>query len=137
MNFTNDPFERTMDRRELTRGERAVIRKLVVYDCANFDREYGCLPQDGECYMLYKWWMGAYCKYFQSAVLPLDPVLATSLTGGVVPVYKPCAVCGGSFIVCGRQIYCSPTCQSDGNRRRSRARMRNKRQKKFGRDVTI
>jgi len=39
--------------RELTRHERAVIRKLVVGMCANYDSEYGCLPLDyGGCYML-------------------------------------------------------------------------------------
>ena len=29
--------------RELTREERASIRKLVLSLCANYDREYGCL----------------------------------------------------------------------------------------------
>ena len=29
--------------RELTREERAAIRKLVLSLCANYDREYGCL----------------------------------------------------------------------------------------------
>lgn len=29
--------------RELTRKEKAAIRKLVVTLCANYDREYGCL----------------------------------------------------------------------------------------------
>ena len=30
--------------RELTRDERKGIRKLVTEMCANYDREYGCLP---------------------------------------------------------------------------------------------
>mgnify|MGYP002696425691 CR=1 FL=1 len=34
------------DCRELTRQERAAIRALVVKWCANYDREYGCLPLD-------------------------------------------------------------------------------------------
>ena len=29
--------------RELTREEKAVIRKLVTKWCANYDKEYGCL----------------------------------------------------------------------------------------------
>lgn len=33
-----------MAERELTREEKAVIRKLVTGLCANYDREYGCLP---------------------------------------------------------------------------------------------
>ena len=52
--------------REMTREERAAIKKLVVSLCANYDRDYGCLPLDyGRCYMLDKWWTGAYCKYFR------------------------------------------------------------------------
>ena len=60
--------------RELTREEKAKIRKLVKKWCANYDKECGCLPLDCECYMLGKCWTGAYCRYFREAVLPLDPV---------------------------------------------------------------
>ena len=38
--------------RELTREEKAAIRRLVISMCANYDRECGCLPLDCECYML-------------------------------------------------------------------------------------
>ena len=34
--------------RELTVPERRSIRKLVTGSCANYDREYGCLPLDCE-----------------------------------------------------------------------------------------
>ena len=44
--------------RELTREEKRSIRKLVFSLCANYDREYGCLPLDGPCYMLGKCWTG-------------------------------------------------------------------------------
>ena len=47
--------------RELTREEKAAIRKLVTKWCANYDKKYGCLPLDCECYMLGKCWTGAYC----------------------------------------------------------------------------
>ncbi|MBQ8622164.1 MAG: cysteine-rich VLP domain-containing protein, partial [Oscillospiraceae bacterium] len=66
--------------RELTREEKSAIRKLVFSLCANYDREYGCLPLDGSCYMLGKCWTGAYCRYFRDAVLPNDPVLEAALT---------------------------------------------------------
>ena len=56
--------------RELTREEKRAIRKLVFYLCANYDREYGCVPLDCSCYMLGKCWTGAYCRYFRDAVLP-------------------------------------------------------------------
>ena len=59
--------------RELTREEKAAIRALVVKWCANYDREYGCLPLDCECYMLGKCWTSGYCRYFRESVLPLNP----------------------------------------------------------------
>ena len=65
--------------RELTRKEKTAIRSLVVTWCANYDREYGCLPLDSDCYMLGKCWTGSYCRYFRESVLPLDPALEASL----------------------------------------------------------
>ena len=65
--------------RELTREEKTAIRKLVTRLCANYDRDMGCLPLDGSCYMLEKCWTGALCRYFREAVLPNDPVLEASL----------------------------------------------------------
>lgn len=115
--------------RELTRSERAAIRKLVTGICANYDPEYGCLPLDCPCYMLNKWWTGAYCKYFQNAVLPLDSALEAALTGNNA-AQKICPVCGTPFIPVTSQTYCSEACQQEGNRRKSRERMRKKRQNK-------
>ena len=57
--------------RELTVPERRSIRKLVSGSCANYDRDYSCLPLDCECPMLgicYK--NSAMCRYFREAVLP-------------------------------------------------------------------
>lgn len=65
--------------RELTRTEKAAIRRLVSKWCANYDRDCGCLPLDCECYMFGKCWTGAYCRYFREAVLPLDPALEAAL----------------------------------------------------------
>lgn len=44
--------------RELTREEKAAIRKLVTRLCANYDRDVGCLLLDCPCYMLEKCWTG-------------------------------------------------------------------------------
>ena len=86
------------------------------------------LPLDCECYMLGKWWTGAYCRYFREAVLPLDPVLMASICEeGPAPDTRLCAVCGRPFLPEGRQAYCSDACKAEGNRRRSRERMRKKR----------
>ena len=68
--------------RELTRQERAAIRKLVTDLCANHDNQDRlCLPLDCPCYMLHKWWTGSFCRYFQEAVLPVDPALESLSSG--------------------------------------------------------
>ena len=113
--------------RELSREERAAIKKLVVSLCANYSRDYGCLPLDyGGCYMLDKWWTGCYCKYFQQAVLPDDPVLEAALTGGAVET-RPCALCGAVFPVDGKRAYCSDACANNALRRQKREYIRKKR----------
>lgn len=114
--------------RELTREEKAAIRRLVTSMCANFDREYGCLPLDCECYMLGKCWTGAYCRWFREAVLPLDPALEAALcSGSPAPDFKPCPVCGGAVPVDGRQAYCSQRCAQVARRKQKREHMRKKR----------
>lgn len=98
------PTDRT-EARELTRSERVAIRKLVTGMCANFGPDHGCLPLDCPCYMLSKWWTGAYCKYFQNAVLPLD----SALTGSGA-AQKICPVCGAAYVPVTSQAYCSEAC---------------------------
>lgn len=123
-----------MDARELTRDEKKKIRTLVTGMCANYDRESGlCLPLDCACYMLHKCWTGAYCRYFREAVLPLNPELQAALTTeGISPELRACAVCGKAFLPEGRQAYCSDACKAEGNRRKSRERMRKMREKRPG-----
>ena len=107
--------------RELTREEKRAIRKLVFSLCANYDREYGCLPLDGPCYMLGKCWTGAYCRYFRDAVLPNDPVLEAALTAeGPVPETRPCPICGRPFLPDGRTRYCSAACSATALRKQQR-----------------
>ena len=82
--------------RELTRSERAAIRRLVTGLCANYDeREKLCLPLDCPCYMLHKWWTGGLCRYFERSVLPVEPALEAALTGNDTSQrQKKCPVCG-------------------------------------------
>ena len=115
------------DPRELTRQERAAIRKLVTGLCANYDNEYGCLILECPCYMLGKWWTGAYCKYFQRAVLPTDPMLEAALTGQNKPEHGTCSVCGRPFFPDGKQRYCSAACATTAHRKQQRDYMRQKR----------
>lgn len=118
--------------RELTCSERREIKRLVTEMCANYDRDYGCLPLDyGWCYMLDKWWTGSYCKYFRNAVLPLNPALEADLSGnGSIENTKPCAVCGKQFVPAGRKAYCSDNCREQGTREKERKKKRNQRRNK-------
>ena len=88
-----------MSARELTRNEKKKIRSLVTGMCANYDEETGlCLPLDTSCYMLTKCWTGTYCRYFEKAVLPLNPALEAALaTESISPELRTCAVCGKAF----------------------------------------
>jgi len=123
--------------RELTREERREIKRLVTEMCANYDRQYGCLPLDyGRCYMIDKYWTGAYCKYFRNAVLPLNPKLEAALLDGKPPALpaaaetKPCEICGKPFMGDGRQRYCSDKCVNKARRRSEAGRARKYRSKK-------
>ena len=114
--------------RELTRQERTAIRSLVIKWCANYNKKYGCLLLDGECYMLGKCWTGAYCRYFREAVQPLDSALEAALSSeGPAPGTRHYPVCGRAFLRDGRQRYCSPVCARVALRQQKRDYMRRKR----------
>lgn len=118
--------------RELTRAERAAIRKLVLGLCANYDDYYKiCLPLDHPCYMLNKWWTGSLCKYFRDAVLPTDPALESALTGEDNSMrHKTCPVCGKAYLPTTSQAYCSGACRSSARREAERERKRRARRNK-------
>lgn len=116
--------------RELTRSERAEIRRLVGH-CANYDSaEKICLPLDCPCYMLNKWWTGSLCRYFREALLPTDPALETAITGEDTSLrQKTCPVCGKSYLPTTSQAYCSDACRVYARRKSERERKRRERQK--------
>ena len=115
--------------RELTRAERAAIRKLVKDLCANYDHEYGCLLLEDNCYMFYgvAFTNTGMCKYFRNAVLPTDPALENILTGDGSVETRPCAVCGEDFPAYRKQAYCSDACAGKAQRKQQREHMRKKR----------
>jgi predicted nucleic acid-binding Zn ribbon protein len=117
--------------RELTRSERAAIRRLVN-QCANYDNaDKICLPLDCPCYMLNKWWTGSLCRYFEKALLPTDPALETTITGeDTSQRQKTCPVCGKSYLPTTSQAYCSDACRVQARRKSERERKRRERQKK-------
>ena len=114
--------------RELTRKEKEAIRKLVVRECANYDREYGCLPLDWECYMLGKCYTGSLCKYFRESVLPLNPSLEEILSGK--QGNRICDYCGKSYEGNHKRRYCSDVCAKAGASRKVAERMRKYRKRK-------
>ena len=66
----------TQNYRELTGKEKRQIKKLVTSLCANYDKEYGCLPLDCECYMFGVCFTNsALCRKFRSDLLPTEPEL--------------------------------------------------------------
>ena len=119
-----------MAERELNRSERAAIRKLVTELCANYDsQDKICLPLDSPCYMLNKWWTGAYCRYFEKAVLPVDAALESTITGEDTSMrQKICPVCGKVYLPITSQAYCSDACRIYARRKSERERKRRKRQ---------
>jgi len=100
-----------MEIRELTGAERKRIRDLTKSVCANYDKEYGCLLLDSQCFMFGKAYSaGPLCKWFRNALMPLDQELKRIFTGVIAPDTKPCAVCGRAFPLNGRQLCCSDSC---------------------------
>ena len=124
-----DPKSPQTRHRELTRAERAAIRKLVKDLCANYDHEYGCLLLEDNCYMFYgvAYTNTGMCKYFRNAVLPTDPALEAVLTGGGTIETRLCAMCGSAFPAHRKQAYCSDSCAYKAQRKQQREHMRKKR----------
>lgn len=113
--------------RELTGGEKRRIRKLVTSLCANYDKEYGCLPLDCDCYMFGIYYTNStLCKYFQSSVMPNDTELEAVFNSTPTTV---CKQCGKLFSADGKRVYCSKSCAEEARRQQTAARVRKHREK--------
>ena len=114
--------------RELTAREKQRIRKLIVSKCANYDKEYGCLPLDCDCYMFGVCYTNsAFCTRFRNALLPTDPELQAVFEPQPL---KVCKECGKHFPAQGKRVYCSESCAEAARRRQTAARVRKHREKK-------
>ena len=114
--------------RELTGKEKRQIKKLVVSKCANYDKEYGCLPLDCECPMFgICYTNSALCRRFRNAVLPTAPELQAVFESQPL---KVCNECGKGFPAQGKRVYCSDKCAEDARRRQTAARVRKHRENK-------
>ena len=113
--------------RELTRREKQQVRKLVTSSCANYDREYGCLPLDCECPMFgICYTNSALCKRFRNALLPTAPELEAVFNRTATVT---CKLCGKLFPIDGKRVYCSKRCAEDARRQQTAARVRKHREK--------
>ena len=113
--------------RELTGKEKRQIKKLVISKCANYDKEYGCLPLDCNCYMFgICYTNSALCRYFRKSVLPEDAVLEAVFTQ--TPTIH-CKQCGKPFPTDGKRVYCSQRCAEEARRKQTAARVRKYREK--------
>ena len=101
--------------RELTGREKQRIKKLVTSLCANYDKEYGCLPLDWDCPMLgICFTNSALCRYFRKSVLPEDAGLEAVFTQ--TPTTH-CKQCGKPFPTDGKRVYCSQRCAEEACRK--------------------
>lgn len=113
--------------RELTGKEKKQIKKLVISKCANYDKEYGCLPLDCNCYMFgICYTNSALCRYFRKSVLPEDAELEAVFTQ--TPTTH-CKQCGKPFPTDGKRVYCSQRCAEEARRKQTAARVRKYREK--------
>lgn len=113
--------------RELTGREKQWIKKLVTSLCANYDKEYGCLPLDCDCPMFgICFTNSALCRYFRKSVLPEDAELEAVFTQ--TPTTH-CKQCGNPFPTDGKRVYCSQHCAEEACRRQTAARVRKYREK--------
>ena len=114
--------------RELTRREKQQVRKLVTSRCANYDREYGCLPLDCDCPMLHICYTNStLCKRFRNALLPTAPELEAVFNRTAT---VNCKQCGKPFPIDGKRVYCSKQCAEQARRQQTAARVRKHREKK-------
>ena len=89
--------------RELTGREKQRIKKLITSLCANYDKEYGCLPLDCDCPMFgICYTNSALCRYFR-AVLPTDAKLQAVFRSEPTPL-TACGQCGKPFPADGKRL---------------------------------
>ena len=95
---------------ELSKRDKNRIRKHVTKCCANYSKEYGCLPLETECYMFSVGFTDSkLCKYYEQAVLPTDAELYALFKGVPTRVCKQC----GNAVNCLRQSARKPIALSN------------------------
>ena len=97
--------------------------RRLVHECCNYDCGNCLLLDDGEeCVCPQSITYSLICKWFRSAVLPLNAGLCAALL--YRDRMKPCSICGGYFLPkSNRAKYC-PECASAARRKKEAERQR-------------
>ena len=96
----------------------------LVHNCCNYDHGNCLLLDDGwdTCVCVQSISYSLLCRWFRSAVLPLDQSLCVALLHR--ENMKKCVLCGGWYIPnSNRAKYC-PDCAEQERRRKTRERVR-------------
>ena len=113
---------------ELSIRDKKQIKKHVTNCCANYSKEYGCLPLETECYMFSVGFTNSkLCKYYEQAVMPTDAELYALFKG--IPT-RICKQCGQLFAAIGKKTYCSERCAAEARRQQTAERVRKHRANK-------
>ena len=112
--------------KRLTPPQSRKVNSLVKKECCNCDNGHCILLDDGEecvCPQLISY--SLLCKWFQTAVLPLDKLLYAELFK--TEDKKRCTECGASFASTSNNVKYCPDCRKRITRRQAAERMRKKR----------
>ena len=111
--------------RELTPSEISRVNKLVRKECCNHDCGNCIMADDGDehaCAQLMSRHMS--CRWFEEAVLPLDPELALQLSEEKETPVAYCEICGQEIIKTNnKKKYCD-SCAARRKRKQSAKSLR-------------
>ena len=110
--------------KRLTPPQSRKVNSLVKKECCNCDNGHCILLDDGEecvCPQLISY--SLLCKWFQTAVLPLDKLLYAEIFK--TEDKKRCTECGASFASTSNSVKYCPDCRKRITRRQAAERMRN------------
>ena len=106
------------------------FRKMrrLVRQCCNYDDGYCIALDDGElCPCVQRISYSLLCKWFRTAVLPLDAALCAALAPPSSGITRRCRCCGQSFPAQKHNTLYCPTCAQERTKQSKREWARRKR----------
>ena len=98
----------------LTREQRMNVKQLIRKECCNYNSERGeCILLDGGRGCVCPQMISHHitCRWFNHAVLPLDPSLYVDVIRGTE--CKRCIICGAAIFPRGNKTKYCPTCRKE------------------------